>query len=56
MFILTTLIIYKSSSHFLGSLNKTNIFGMTKGNFKVFGLDKKIETRFKDVAGMDEAK
>ena len=33
-----------------------DIFNMNKANFKVYGTDIKIETRFKDVAGLKEAK
>ena len=32
------------------------MMGMKKSQFKVYGLDKKISTRFKDVAGQEEAK
>ena len=33
-----------------------DIFNMSKANFKVYGTDIRIETRFKDVAGLTEAK
>ena len=33
-----------------------DVFGMGKSNAKVYGLDTKINIRFKDVAGLDEAK
>ena len=33
-----------------------DIFNMNKANFKVYGTDIKIDTRFKDVAGLKEAK
>ncbi|CAG9314558.1 unnamed protein product [Blepharisma stoltei] len=33
-----------------------DIFGMTKASFKVYGIDKKIDVKFKDVAGLQEAK
>ena len=33
-----------------------DIFGMGKSNVQVYGTDKKIKTRFKHVAGMDNAK
>jgi hypothetical protein len=29
------------------------MFGMSKSNVQVFGVDKKIKTRFKHVAGME---
>lgn len=35
---------------------KGGIFNMAKQNFKVYGVDKKINTNFKDVAGLQEAK
>jgi AFG3 family protein len=37
-----------------GGMN--DMFSMGKSNVQVFGLDKKIKTRFKHVAGMDQAK
>lgn len=33
-----------------------DVFGMGKSNVQVYGTDKKIKTRFKHVAGMDNAK
>ena len=33
-----------------------DIFGMGKSNVQVYGVDKKIKTRFKHVAGMESAK
>lgn len=33
-----------------------DMFGMGKSNVQVYGVDKKIKTRFKHVAGMDSAK
>ena len=39
-----------------GSGGGFDIFNMNKANFKVYGTDIKIETRFKDVAGLKEAK
>ena len=33
-----------------------DIMGMTKSGAKVFGVETKINTKFKDVAGLDEAK
>jgi AFG3 family protein len=33
-----------------------DIFGMGKSNVQIYGVDKKIKTRFKHVAGMDTAK
>lgn len=32
------------------------MFGYGKANVNVYGEDKKIKTRFKDVAGLDSAK
>jgi AFG3 family protein len=37
-----------------GGMN--DMFSMGKSNVQVFGVDKKIKTRFKHVAGMDQAK
>ncbi|CAG9328821.1 unnamed protein product [Blepharisma stoltei] len=39
-----------------GSAGKGGIFSMAKQNFRVYGLDKKIDVGFKDVAGLHEAK
>jgi AFG3 family protein len=33
-----------------------DIFGMGKSNVQIYGTDKKIKTRFKHVAGMEQAK
>lgn len=33
-----------------------DIFGMGKSNVQIFGVDKKIKTKFKHVAGMEGAK
>lgn len=33
-----------------------DIFNMGKSNVTVYGVDKKIKTRFKHVAGMESAK
>jgi AFG3 family protein len=33
-----------------------DIFGMGKSNVQIYGVDKKIKTRFKHVAGMENAK
>ena len=33
-----------------------DLFGMGKSNVIVYGEDKKIKTRFKDVAGLESAK
>ena len=33
-----------------------DIFGMGKSNVQIYGVDKKIKTRFKHVAGMESAK
>lgn len=33
-----------------------DLFGMGKSNVQVYGVDKKIKTRFKHVAGMEQAK
>lgn len=33
-----------------------DIFGMGKSNVQIYGVDKKIKTRFKHVAGMEGAK
>ena len=33
-----------------------DIFSMGKSNVQVYGVDKKIKSRFKHVAGMDNAK
>ncbi len=43
----------------LGSMGKgggSDIFNVGKSQVKVYGLDNKIKTKFKDVAGLDEAK
>jgi len=32
------------------------LYDLGKSNVKVFGIDSKVTTRFKDVAGQDEAK
>ena len=39
------------SSFGRGGMN--DMFGMSKSNVQVFGVDKKIKTRFKHVAGME---
>lgn len=52
----------KGSSSDQGSSNKGSgggfgdIFGMGKSNVQIYGVDKKIKTRFKHVAGMETAK
>lgn len=33
-----------------------DVFGMGKSNVQIYGVDKKIKTRFKHVAGMENAK
>jgi AFG3 family protein len=33
-----------------------DMFGMGKSNVQIYGVDKKIKTRFKHVAGMENAK
>jgi AFG3 family protein len=41
----------------LSNLSKGgDILGMNKSGAKVFGVETKIKTKFKDVAGLDEAK
>jgi len=39
-----------------GSSGGFDLFNMSKSTFKVYGTDIKIDTRFKDVAGLNEAK
>ena len=56
MFGLMVFMIYKTTMSVMGNFSNGKILGMKKSQFKVYGLDKKIETRFKDVAGQDEAK
>lgn len=45
----------KSSFSGLGK-GGNDFMGMGKSNVKVFGVDSKVDARFKDVAGLDEAK
>ena len=46
----------KGSNWFNQGNQGQNIFGMSKSNATVYGEDNKIKTRFKDVAGLDNAK
>ena len=39
-----------------GKSGTDGIFSMGKSKVKVFGVENKIDTRFKDVAGLNEAK
>lgn len=39
-----------------GGGGMSDIFGMGKSNVQIFGVDKKIKTKFKHVAGMESAK
>lgn len=39
-----------------GGGGQNDLFGMGKSGAQIFGLDQKISVRFKDVAGLDEAK
>ena len=57
-FIAIATILYRFSKQNKGgsSSGGFDIFNMSKSNFKVYGTDLKIETRFKDVAGLNEAK
>jgi AFG3 family protein len=49
--------LFKSLRSTLSQVNKGNdVFGMGKSNVKVFGVDTQVKVRFKDVAGLDEAK
>jgi AFG3 family protein len=49
--------LFKSLRSTLSSVGKGQDFmGMSKSNVKVFGVDSKVSARFKDVAGLDEAK
>jgi len=40
----------------MGGKGGGDFFGMGKSNAKVFGIDSIVKTKFKDVAGLDEAK
>lgn len=44
------------SGPFGGKGGMGDIFGMGKSNVQIFGVDKKIKTKFKHVAGMEGAK
>ena len=50
--------LYKQMRTGLGGLTKggSDMFGGGKSQIKIYGMDNKIKTRFKDVAGLDEAK
>ena len=56
MFGAMVLVIYKSSMNVMGNFSNNKMIGMKKSQFKVYGIDNKISTRFSDVAGQDEAK
>lgn len=56
MFGLMVMVIYKSTMSVMGNFGGGKMMGMKKSQFKVYGIDHKIKTRFKDVAGQDEAK
>ena len=56
MFATTVFVMYKSYVSILGNFGQGKTMGLKKSQFKVYGIDKKIETRFSDVAGQDEAK
>jgi ATP-dependent Zn protease len=48
---------YKYLGSSMSQLNKGgDVFGMGKSNAKLFNVDSGIKIRFKDVAGLDEAK
>ena len=46
----------KDGKGFGGGGGFGDMFGMGKSNVQIYGTDKKIKTRFKHVAGMDNAK
>ena len=51
IFAVMAFVIYRSTKSTLGNLGGGSLMGMNKSKFKVFGIDKKIKTKFKDVAG-----
>jgi len=51
IYALIVYVAYKSTKNTIGNLGGGSIMGMNKSKFKVYGIDKKIETKFKDVAG-----
>ncbi|OMJ83594.1 hypothetical protein SteCoe_15446 [Stentor coeruleus] len=60
LFIASIYMIFKSSTGKGGSQNSgggfKDIFNFTKSHFKVYGVDKKMNVTFKDVAGQGQAK
>lgn len=46
----------QGGSSFGGKGGMGDMFGMGKSNVQIYGVDKKIKTKFKHVAGMETAK